>query len=532
MIVLGLEGTAHTISCGIVDENRILSNVSSMYVPDHGGIHPREAAVHHAENVASIIKKSLDASGVSPSDIDVIAFSMGPGLGPSLRVTATAARTLSLKLKKPILGVNHPLGHIEIGRRVTGASDPIMLYVSGGNTQVIAHINGRYHVLGETLDIGIGNMLDKFARLSGISFPGGPKIEAMAEKGKDLLDLPYSVKGMDTSFSGILTAAKRYMEIGRDINDICYSIQETAFSMLIEVIERALYVSGKSEILLAGGVALNNRLRKMVSEMADANGVKAYLTDKEYCMDNGAMIAQAAMLMYGSGSRMRISETGINQRYRIDEVPAPWIDDVDGNPYKNRGAESSISESEFYGRKAIVKSRIIKTYRNPELDERIRYERMKNEFYLLRKIRETGVDTPVVYDFDRNSMSLTMQKISGITLKEFLKENVKYDQIMKKIAKSVCLMHGNGITHGDLGVNNIMVSGEKVYMIDPSMGKSDSEVEDLAVDIYMFLQSIKNLSINDDGIAEAFMEEYSKCYRGYGDVKNRMQEIDARHRYV
>ncbi|MGC8609079.1 MAG: KEOPS complex N(6)-L-threonylcarbamoyladenine synthase Kae1, partial [Thermoplasmata archaeon] len=255
MIVLGLEGTAHTISCGIVSEDRILSNVSSMYVPENGGIHPREAAEHHAEHVASVIRESLKMAGVSPTDLDVISFSMGPGLGPSLRVTATAARTLALKLKKPIIGVNHPLGHIEIGRRVTGAYDPIMLYVSGGNTQAIAHINGRYRVLGETLDIGIGNMLDKFARLSGINFPGGPKIEVMAEKGKNLLDLPYSVKGMDTSFSGILTAAKRYLETGYDINDICYSIQETAFSMLIEVIERAVYVSGKSEILLAGGVA-------------------------------------------------------------------------------------------------------------------------------------------------------------------------------------------------------------------------------------------------------------------------------------
>ena len=155
---------------------------------------------------------------------------MGPGLGPSLRVVATAARALSIKHSVPIIGVNHPMGHIEIGRFVSGAYDPVMLYVSGGNTQVIAHLEGRYRVFGETIDIGLGNMLDKFARDIGIPFPGGPVIEQLALSGEKLIDLPYSVKGMNTSFSGIYTAAKNALSKGAGKGDVCFSIQETAFA--------------------------------------------------------------------------------------------------------------------------------------------------------------------------------------------------------------------------------------------------------------------------------------------------------------
>ena len=209
----------------------------------------------------------MNESSLSIKDVDLIAFSMGPGLGPSLRVVATAARSLSIKYSIPIIGVNHPMGHIEIGRFVSGAYDPVMLYVSGGNTQVIAHMDGRYRVFGETIDIGLGNMLDKFARDIGIPFPGGPVIEKLALSGEKLIDLPYSVKGMNTSFSGIYTAAKNALSKGARKEDVCFSIQETAFAMLVEVTERALDYLGKKEILLAGGVAMNKRLRSMFKMM-------------------------------------------------------------------------------------------------------------------------------------------------------------------------------------------------------------------------------------------------------------------------
>ncbi|MHB8361379.1 MAG: bifunctional N(6)-L-threonylcarbamoyladenine synthase/serine/threonine protein kinase, partial [Thermoplasmataceae archaeon] len=325
MKVLGLEGTAHTISAGIIDEDHIYSTISRVFHPKDGGIHPREAAAHHFMNVTEVIKGSLESSGMSIKDIDLIGFSMGPGLGPCLKVAAVSARSLSISNKIPILGVNHPLGHIEIGKRLTGAVDPLILYVSGGNTQIIAGENGKYRVFGETTDIGIGNMLDKFAREVGIPFPGGPKIEELAKNGRKLLNLPYSVKGMDTSFSGIFTAAINYLAKGETVQNICYSIQETAFSMLCETLERAIYTTGKREILLTGGVARNIKLREMIVDMAHQSGCTVHETPFEYCMDNGTMIAQAAMLMFQNGIRQTIEQTAVDQRFRIDEAPAPWI---------------------------------------------------------------------------------------------------------------------------------------------------------------------------------------------------------------
>ena len=183
MITLGIEGTAHTVGVGIArDDGEILANVSKTYVPEEG-IHPREAANHHSANIIPLISTALEEAGISKDDVDLIAFSQGPGLGPCLRTVATAARSLSLSLDIPLVGVNHCIAHLEIGRLLTDADDPVLLYVSGGNTQIIALSRNRYRVFGETLDIGLGNMLDKFARENGISFPGGPVIEQKAKKG-------------------------------------------------------------------------------------------------------------------------------------------------------------------------------------------------------------------------------------------------------------------------------------------------------------------------------------------------------------
>ncbi|CAC11469.1 O-sialoglycoprotein endopeptidase related protein [Thermoplasma acidophilum] len=529
MIVLGLEGTAHTISCGIIDESRILAMESSMYRPKTGGIRPLDAAVHHSEVIDTVISRALEKAKISIHDIDLIGFSMGPGLAPSLRVTATAARTISVLTGKPIIGVNHPLGHIEIGRRVTGAIDPVMLYVSGGNTQVIAHVNGRYRVLGETLDIGIGNMIDKFAREAGIPFPGGPEIEKLAMKGTKLLDLPYSVKGMDTAFSGILTAALQYLKTGQAIEDISYSIQETAFAMLVEVLERALYVSGKDEILMAGGVALNRRLRDMVTNMAREAGIRSYLTDREYCMDNGIMIAQAALLMYKSGVRMSVEETAVNPRFRIDEVDAPWITDASRKDYGKAGAESRIEEVSFHGRPAIRKVRISKSYRNSDLDKKIRYERMRNEFTILRKLKEAGVNSPVVYDFDPFSMSITMQKIPGRMMSAELNEG--RTDFLNELGIMIAKMHRAGIAHGDLTVNNIIVN-DSVFIIDPSMGKVNAEIEDMAVDIYALEDSIKGLGLDSGSVIGQMLKSYRNNFNLADDVLETVSAIRRRHRYV
>ncbi len=325
MLALGIEGTAHTVGVGIVDEHcRILANVYDMLRPEKGGIHPREAANHHAELIVPLIAKAAGVAGIELHDLDLIAFSQGPGLGPCLRTVATAARALALSLDLPILGVNHCVAHLEIGRGVTDAKDPVLLYVSGGNTQVIAFARGRYRVFGETLDIGIGNLLDKFARECGLAFPGGPILERLALQGSRLLPLPYSVKGMDVAFSGMLTAALALRTHGASLEDLAFSIQEVAFAMLTEVTERAMAHVDKGEVLLGGGVARNRRLQEMVGRMASDRGATMFVPPGDLCIDNGAMIAWTGLEMHRGGVRMTIHGTTVDQRFRTDEVSVTW----------------------------------------------------------------------------------------------------------------------------------------------------------------------------------------------------------------
>ena len=331
MIIVGIEGTAHSIGVGIVCDSQgkceVLSNLIKTYHPKKGGIHPREAANHHAAHIAGLINESVGTAGINFSDIDLVSFSLGPGLGPCLRTVATAARALALTLDQPLMGVNHCVAHLEIGRgTVEGCTDPVLLYVSGANTQVIAFAEGKYRVFGETLDVGIGNCLDKFGREMGLEFPCGPKIEELARNGSLYLPLPYSIKGMDIAFSGLLTAAENYRGKGKKIADICYSMQETAFAMLTEVTERAMAHTEKKEVLLGGGVASNKRLREMVETMAHDRHASFFVPSRDLCIDNGAMIAWLGWLMYQSGRRMSIDESLINQRFRTDMVEVTWRD--------------------------------------------------------------------------------------------------------------------------------------------------------------------------------------------------------------
>jgi len=325
VLALGIEGTAHTAGVGIVDEEcRVLANVYDMVKPEKGGIHPREAANHHAEVIAPLLRKAAAAAGIPLRAIDLVAFSQGPGLGPCLRTVATAARALALSLDVPIVGVNHCVAHLEVGRALTDCDDPVLLYVSGGNTQVIAFARGRYRVFGETLDIGIGNMLDKFARECGLPFPGGPILEKLALRGTTLLTLPYSVKGMDVAFSGMLTAALALRRSGASLEDLAYSIQEVAFAMLTEVTERAMAHVDKDEVLLGGGVARNRRLQGMLGRMASDRDARMFVPPGDLCIDNGAMIAWTGLLMRKAGVRMSLKETTVDQRFRTDEVEVTW----------------------------------------------------------------------------------------------------------------------------------------------------------------------------------------------------------------
>jgi N6-L-threonylcarbamoyladenine synthase len=329
MICLGIEGTAHSIGVGIIKDIKgtcqVLSNCIKTYQPEKGGIHPREAANHHAQYIAGLLSDSIRVAGVDFSDIDLISFSQGPGLGPCLRTAATAARALALSLEKPLIGVNHCVAHLEIGRgTVKGCTDPVLLYVSGANTQVIGFAEGKYRVFGETLDVGIGNCLDKFGREIGLGFPCGPKIEQFAAQGTQYVPLPYSIKGMDLAFSGILTAAVASVRQGKAVEDVCFSLQETTFAMLTEVTERAMAHTEKQEVLLGGGVASNKRLREMVQMMAKDRGARFFVPSRDVCVDNGAMIAWLGFLMYQSGVRMSLQDSLINQRFRTDMVEVSW----------------------------------------------------------------------------------------------------------------------------------------------------------------------------------------------------------------
>ena len=329
MITLGIEGTAHTIGVGIVENKKdqciIHSNKFKIYRPKKGGIHPRKAANHHAENISALIEESINESGFDFKDIDLVSFSKGPGLGPCLRTAATAARALALSLEIPLIGVKHCVAHLEIGiGTLKRCTDPVLLYTSGANTQVIAFSEGRYRVFGETLDIGIGNCLDKFGRSTGLSFPAGPIIEKLALRGEKYLNLPYTIKGMDIAFSGLLTQAQQYYEKKEKMEDICYSIQETTFAALTEVTERAMAHTEKNQVLLGGGVASNKRLRSMVETMAKERDASFFVPSKVLCVDNGAMIAWLGYKMYNSGVRMKVENSFIDQRFRTDMVDVTW----------------------------------------------------------------------------------------------------------------------------------------------------------------------------------------------------------------
>lgn len=331
MICLGIESTAHTLGIGIVKSNgSILANIKDSYIPPYGkGIHPAEAARHHALKMRETIQKALVQAGIKLKDLSLIAFAQGPGMGPCLRTGAVAARTLALTLNKPLVGVNHLVAHIELGKLVTGAMDPVVLIVSGGTTALAALTGDRYRILGETLDIAIGNCFDRFAREIGLHDPKkpwpGPLFDKVASKGTKYIELPYIVKGMDLSFSGLLTAALKRVKEGYKVENVAYSLQETALAMITEVTERALAHTGKNELLLTGGFARNTRLQNMLKIMVEDRDATLHVTPPEYATDNGVMIAWLGILAYTHGITTKIEDSYVKQRWRIEEVEVKWI---------------------------------------------------------------------------------------------------------------------------------------------------------------------------------------------------------------
>jgi len=543
MICLGIEGTAEKTGVGIVDsDGNVLSNVGNQLFPEEGGIHPREAAEHHAKWIPKLIIEACDEAKINLKDINLISFSKGPGLGPGLRTTATAARTLALSINRPIVGVNHCIAHIEIGKVDTGAHDPVTLYVSGGNSQVIAYEYGRYRVFGETLDIAIGNALDQFGRETGLGHPGGPVVEKLAKMGS-YVELPYTVKGMDLSFSGLMSAAVRKFNKGIDIEDICYSFQETAFSMLTEVTERALSHTKKDEVLLCGGVAANKRLTEMLEDMTKEHYAKFYIPKMEYCGDNGAMIAWLGVLVNNSYGSDNIENTEVIQRFRTDEVDVPWV--AKSNSKINlpeeilaKGAEADIFTGKWMDEDTIIKKRIPKSYRIKEIDDKIRKSRTKKEAKLLSDVKRSNVLSPILYDIDLDNQSIVMEKIEGELLKDILGNSTEKIQkdLSLAIGHNIGLIHQNDIIHGDITSSNIMLSNGKIIFIDFGLGRYSNLIEDKCVDLIVFKKSLQSIDYKvADNIFNNVLEAYVNSYDSDDINKNKIikkiAEIEARGRY-
>ncbi|KAL7008509.1 putative tRNA threonylcarbamoyladenosine biosynthesis protein kae1 [Cystobasidiomycetes sp. EMM_F5] len=385
MLALGLEGSANKLGAGVVEHGpdgsvKILSNIRHTYVTPPGeGFQPSDTARHHKEWAVKVVQEAVQKSGLaSIDDLDCICYTKGPGMGAPLQTVAVVARTLSLLYKKPLVGVNHCVGHIEMGRVITGAANPVVLYVSGGNTQVIAYSQQRYRIFGETLDIAVGNCLDRFARVIGLPNDPSPgyNIEQAAKKGNKFLAIPYSTKGMDITLGGVLAQTEAYTRDARfrttetagkaskalrkkaaaaaasaaasgDIDDahhtskangtvtikdediitpedLCFSLQETLFAMLVEITERAMAHIGSREVLIVGGVGCNERLQHMMGVMAKERGGAVFATDERFCIDNGIMIAHAGLLSHRMGFETKLERSTYTQRFRTDEVLVSW----------------------------------------------------------------------------------------------------------------------------------------------------------------------------------------------------------------
>src|SRR3989344_460242 len=321
MNCIGIESTAHTFSCAVVNDNgKILSEIREMYQNPEKGIIPNECAEFLKKVKDRIIYDAVEDSKVK--NFDLIAFSQGPGMPLSLWVGANAAKELAEKYKIPLVGVSHLISHLEIGKLMCKVKDPIFILATGANTQIIAFEGGKYRIFGEALSIGIGNALDKFGREIGLGFPAGSKIEELAKKG-NYIELPYVVKGMDVEYSGITTRAIQLYKQGVKKEDLCFSLQETMFSMLTEVAERALAHTEKNELLLIGGVAANGRLIEMLWIMCKERKAKFEVVPIKWSGDQAAMIAWTGILEYKKNKKyydkLDIKKIEINSKWRIDD---------------------------------------------------------------------------------------------------------------------------------------------------------------------------------------------------------------------
>ena len=582
MLCLGIESTAHTFSVGIMnDKGNILSLVSDTYKPQTGGLKPVDVVEHHYTVFDRVLKQAISKANIEFTDLNLIAFSQGPGLGPCLRVGAAIARSLSLKLNIPIVGVNHCIAHVEIGRLLCDVEDPLAVYVSGGNTIISAFDSGMYQVFGETLDLAIGNMIDMVARDYGIPHPGGPKIEKIAKGGSNYINLPYIVKGMDLSYSGLYTAIWKQSQVqenaSKTINtnktnkinqeDLFYSLQETAFSMLAEVSERAIAHTEKKSVLVTGGVAANKRLQEMISYISNEHKIEFHVVPQKYAGDNGAMIAWTGILQFKSSKPVDISETKILPKWRMDEVPIPWrtnkdddVNEVHVEKLKielnkteqkilqdlniqgeiiRRGAEAVLIRSNWFNRDVLIKYRLSKNYRISEIDKDLRFSRTIKEGRTLIELFKCGLPVPSIFEINPARGLIVMQYITGNRLKDMVPKlsNEELEIIFKEIGYWLAKMHQMQRAHGDLTTSNIIYTeNRELFFIDFGLTETDIGIEEKAMDLHLFKRVISSTH------GKYFPYLYDQFIQGYSKVENsdqneineiilRINQIELRGRY-
>lgn len=323
MVLVSIESTAHTFGVGVVHNGDVLSNETSQFTTTSGGMIPFEVAEHHQKKWFAVFQQALQKADVSLQDVEGIAFSQGPGLGNCLKIGAIVAKSISVQEEIPLIPVNHSVAHLEAGRVLGGFEDPLLLYVSGANTQIITYKGGRYRVIGETLDMGLGNFLDSIGRKLDLGFPSGPKIEELAKKTDEIVDIPYGVKGMDITLGGIYTyMCERLTTYSSEV--IANTIQETTFAMVTETTERGLSLTDKDSLVLGGGVACNKRLQEMTEMMAGERGCDIYIPPKDILLDNGAMIGIAGELLLNEGRTCSVEDVVVLPKQRTDQVTIPY----------------------------------------------------------------------------------------------------------------------------------------------------------------------------------------------------------------
>ncbi len=306
VLVLGIESSCDETSVSVVKNGRVvLSNVINSQIDIHkrfGGVVPEIASRNHVEAISSVVKEALLQAKIGFNDIDVIACTYGPGLVGALLVGVAYAKALSFALGKPLVGVNHIEGHIAANYITYKELEPpfLCMVISGGHTHLV-HIKDytEFEILGKTRDDAVGEAFDKVARVIGLEYPGGPKVDKLAEDGKPCIELPHTYfENLDFSFSGIKTAVLNLHHKNPDVNkaDLCASFEYAICDMLIHNTVRAIDDLGVKKVALAGGVSANRYIRDSFKELEALKGVKVYYPDLVLCTDNAAMIASARVL--------------------------------------------------------------------------------------------------------------------------------------------------------------------------------------------------------------------------------------------